>query len=630
MPITSSHRVAHRVIPLLFACAASLVLHGCWWDDNGTSTAPEPAPTPAPVSYTIGGVITGLTAAGLVLANGGDSVNVAASATGFTLPTAVAQGNSYAVTVQAQPTGLHCSVSGATGTIAGANVTSVAVACASVSHTLGGTISGLPSAGLVLSNGTDTVSPAAGAQSFTFAVPVAQGGAYAVAVRTQPTGATCSVGSGSGTMGTSDVSAVQVTCSANAYHVSGTISGLTGSGLILANGTDIVSPASNATSYMFANRVAFGGTYSVTVQQQPAGLSCAVAGSFPATMGAGDVTNADVTCAPATGLQLVVGQASCPNPAAVDGSGASASVPASEGMVFDASGNLFVVGRFTNVVRKITPAGSVSTLAGLYGASGNADGTGNSARFDQAVGAALDNLGNLYVIEAWDVRKVTPAGVVTTFAGVQGNGGSADGTGAAAQFSGASAIVTDTAGNAYIADANNNAIRKMTPAGVVTTFAGGPAGGYADGIGTAALFNAPQGLALDAAGNLFVADSGNSAIRKITPAGAVTTLAGGAAPGAPGFADGTGTSARFFLPTALAAAPSGGVYVLDQGGDSAVRLVTAAGSVTTLGKSPGATPTGPIAGSTFAMPASGTTGIAADAAGRLYLSAGCAIDKVGP
>jgi hypothetical protein len=152
MPITTSHRPGLRAVQLLFACAASLGLNGCWWDGNGTTaTVPDvTVPAPAPATYTVGGGVSGLSAAGLVLANGSDSVALASSATGFTLPTAVAQGSDYAVTVKAQPAGEHCSLTNPTGTINGANVTNVSVACAAVAHSLGGTISGLPSSGLVL------------------------------------------------------------------------------------------------------------------------------------------------------------------------------------------------------------------------------------------------------------------------------------------------------------------------------------------------------------------------------------------------------------------------------------------------------------------------------------------------
>jgi sugar lactone lactonase YvrE len=464
-----------------------------------------------------------------------------------------------------------------------------------------------------------------------FATQIAEGGAYAVAVRSQPTGATCSVGSGSGTMGTNDVTSVQVTCAASAYHLSGTISGLTASGLILANGTDTVSPAANSTTFAFAQSVAFGGSYSVTVQQQPAGLSCAVAGTYPATMGADDVTNLAVSCTAVTGLSVVVGQTSCPSPSRVDGNGTSASVPQVEGFTFDHNGNLFVVGSASKAVQKITPAGDVTTLAG--GANnGSVDGSGSSASFDYPQGIALDSTGNLYVSDQYTIRYVTQAGVVTTLAGNPQAPGLVDATGTAARFNQTKSIVTDTAGNAYIADSANNVIRKMTPAGVVTTFAGGGSvggttAGFADGTGTAALFSAPIGLAIDSAGNLYVADYLNWSIRKITPAGAVSTLAGGG-PTHPGLSDGTGSAARFGGTTDLALGPAGSLYVLDQS-FAAVRLVSATGVVTTLAANSQQV-TGTISATAFTMPAGQTVGIGADSSGALYLSAGCAIEKFGP
>ena len=322
-----------------------------------------------PLTYTVGGSITGLSADGLLIANGTDTVTVASGATGFTLPTAVGSGTPYAVTVLTQPTGEHCSLTRSTGTVGAGNVSDVVVACAAASHSLGGTISGLPAAGLVLASGSDTVSPAAGAVTFAFPTQVAEGGAYAVSVRIQPTGATCSVGNGTGTMGAADIASVQVTCAANAYHLGGTIAGLTASGLILANGSDTVSPAANATSFAFAATVAFGGSYSVAVQQQPAGLTCSVAGVYPATMGAGDVANVAVTCAPAGGLSTVAGQLACPAFGPYpDGTGAGASLPFVTSFVADAAGNLYAGGGGS--VRRITPQGIVTTLAGQPGSTG--------------------------------------------------------------------------------------------------------------------------------------------------------------------------------------------------------------------------------------------------------------------
>jgi len=139
----------------------------------------------------------------------------------------------------------------------------------------------------------------------------------------------------------------------------------------------------------------------------------------------------------------------------------------------------------------------------------------------------LDGAGNLYVADTGNstIRKVTPAGAVSTLAGLPTIGGNQDGTGSGAMFNQPRALTTDSSGNLYVADTGNSSIRRVTPAGVVATVAGLPGvAGLKDGTGTAAWFNQPRALALDASGNLFVADTGNAAIRKITPAGVVSTV----------------------------------------------------------------------------------------------------------
>ena len=166
-----------------------------------------------------------------------------------------------------------------------------------------------------------------------------------------------------------------------------------------------------------------------------------------------------------------------------------------------------------------SPVGTVTTFAG--GSSGSADGTGADARFYDPVGVAVDGDGNVYVADYGNhaIRKITPAGVVTTLAGTAGSSGSADGTGADARFKYPSGVAVDGDGNVYVGDTSNNQIRKITPAGEVTTLAGTATGsGFADGIGPFARFFAPYGVAVDGDGNIYVADNANHVTRKVTPA----------------------------------------------------------------------------------------------------------------
>ena len=159
---------------------------------------------------------------------------------------------------------------------------------------------------------------------------------------------------------------------------------------------------------------------------------------------------------------------------------------------------------------------------------GSADGTGSAGRFFFPTGVAVDAAGNVYVADSSNhtIRTITPAGVVSTLAGLAGNPGSTDGTGSAAQFNFPQGVALDAAGNVYVCDTGNATIRKVTPAGVVTTLAGLAGSlGSVDGTGSAARFFSPTGIGVDAAGNFYVAERGMVAIRKVTPAGIVTTFA---------------------------------------------------------------------------------------------------------
>ena len=281
-----------------------------------------------------------------------------------------------------------------------------------------------------------------------------------------------------------------------------------------------------------------------------------------------------------------------------------------QGVAVDASGNLYV-SDYNHRIQKVTPAGVVTTFAGST--AGHANGTGAAAQFDVPWGLAFDASGNLYVADLSNhrIRKVTPAGVVSTIAG-SGTAGFADeNIGTNAQFDNPSAVAVDALGNVYVADYDNHRIRKVTPAGVVTTLAGsGTAGFVDDNIGSDAQFNNPSAVAVDASGNVYVADANNNRIRKVTPAGGVTTLAGGTL----GFADGTGTDAKFYNPMGLAIDASGNLYVADNGTDR-IRKVTSAGVVTTL---VGGT-RGYVDGTGTAAQFYSPRGMAVDSLGNIYV-----------
>lgn len=228
---------------------------------------------------------------------------------------------------------------------------------------------------------------------------------------------------------------------------------------------------------------------------------------------------------------------------------------------------------------------TVTTYAGSTTA-GFANGSLLSAQFSSPQAVATDAQGNLYIADSFNnaIRKIS-GGVVTTLAG-SGTAGYTNAAGTNAQFYSPQGITVDTQGNVYVSDFGNNAIRKITPAGVVTTLAGGNGAGYADGSGSAVKFHNPTGLAVDAQGNVYVADKGNNVIRKITPAGVTTTFTGITKPG---YVNATSTLAQFNNPTGVVLDKQGNLYVADLG-NSAIRKVAADGSVTSVVGNPTATP----------------------------------------
>lgn len=290
---------------------------------------------------------------------------------------------------------------------------------------------------------------------------------------------------------------------------------------------------------------------------------------------------------------------------AQDGSGAAAQFDAPRAIAVDRAGTLYVGDTRNNTIRKVTSDGTVTTLAGTAGTEGATNGTGTAARFNEPFGIAVDDAGSLYVADASNnaIRKVTAAGVVTTFAG-GGAAGTADGSGTAARFDEPRGICIDSTGTLYVADYDNHLIRKITSAGVVTTLAGqADVPGSADGTGTAASFRGPMGIAVDSSGTVYVADSGNRAIRRISAAGAVTTMT----------LSGTGLSE----PRGLAMTSSGALIVADYGSHT-LRSITTAGVVTTLAgslESPG-TADGATTAARFHYPSA----VAISSSGTIYLA----------
>lgn len=392
------------------------------------------------------------------------------------------------------------------------------------------------------------------------------------------------------------------------YTVGGSISGLTGT-VVLESGGVSKSFSTNGTQTL-TNPIPDGTVYALSVKTQPAGQICTV------TNGSGtvhaNVTNVVVTCAAMTRNYTTVSTLVSP---------ASSALTYAEGIAADVAGNLYVADMLAHVIRKVTPAGVVTTFAGS-GVAGSADGSGTAASFNYPNAVAVDGSGNVYVADSGNnmIRKISPAGAVTTLAGSTAQG-SADGTGSSARFWGPSGLTVDASGNVYVSDGTNNMIRKITPAGVVTTVAGSTSSGHADGTGTSATFSFPRGIVMDASGNLLVADSWNTTVRKISPAGVVTTLAGSTTAGS---ADGTGTAASFTGPHGLALDASGNVYVADS---DTIRKITPLGEVTTLSgsTSPSASGTdGPVASATYHY----LQGITIDSNGVLYAVESYAVRKI--
>jgi len=305
-----------------------------------------------------------------------------------------------------------------------------------------------------------------------------------------------------------------------------------------------------------------------------------------------------------------------------DGTGAAARFSAPAGVVVDNQGNIYVTDSGNNTIRKITPDGAVTTIAGQAGIKGSADGAGTNASFNLPNGIAVDASGNLYVADEFNdtIRKMTPVGtnwVVSTLAGQVGMAGLIDGMGTNTEFSTPTGVAVDSAGNVYVADVANDVIRQITPAGYVSTIAGQPHHpGHTDGTNNGAQFYMPFGITVDATTNLYVTDGVNETVRKLVPVAsgwAVSTIAGQVTNA--GGADGVGTNAQFNGPAGIVIGGGNALYVADDNNNT-IRKLTLTGTNWTV--------------STFA----GLVGVYGDADGagsnaRFHTPIGVAVDGTG-
>ncbi|MGJ4752323.1 hypothetical protein [Leptospira kmetyi] len=615
-------------------------------------------------SYTISGTVSGLSGSGLVLKNNGSDATAISSNGSFTFSTSIASGATYTVTVSQNPSSptQTCSVTNDTGLVAGANITNVAVTCSTNSYTVSGSVSGLAGSGLVLkNNGTDDLSISSNG-SFTFSTSIASGSGYNVTVSQDPSSPTqtCSVTSGSGTVSSSNISGIAVTCSTSSFSVGGSISTLIGSNLVLKNnGTDPITISSNGT-FTFSTSISSGSAYAVTIQQNPTSPAqlCTLSNDT-GTISSSNVTNVGISCGAA--LYSVGGTISgLTGNLTLKNNGSDTTTISSNGSftmttpIADSSSyNVTITGQPTGQTCYIAqPSGTIATAdvnsilincvnGTTFGTlvSGNSvvaslpvapyvenPATGSADWFSGDPGGdpdtMLDGFGfasgstpigrlsnmyhittdgiNIYAVDynlatptSGKVRKLniatrtlstlpitidTPKGITTdgiflyitsqnhhivkynlmnntysTIAGVAGTSGNTDGVGTAARFNAPKGIATDGT-YLYVADTGNHKIRKIKISdNTVTTIAGSGTAGTLDGLGTAAKFNQPSHLVYDS-NKLYVTDTNSNNIKLVdltTSPVTVTTIAGDPAGTSGNVVNATGTSAKLTKPVAV-------------------------------------------------------------------------------
>lgn len=406
------------------------------------------------------------------------------------------------------------------------------------------------------------------------------------------------------------------------YEVGGHVVGLSpGESLVLQNNGKDDLPIQDSGFFKFQQSLTEQETYSVSILSQSDSNPCRLVGESGGFV-SGDVFSVKINCAT---VETLAGSGT---PGYVDGIGIAAEFdleevsrysPGSVGLDMDGAGNLYMTDVRNHVIRKITPDGVVSTFAGS-GVQGYSDGVASEAQFNRPSGLAVDDLGNVFVADTFNdvIRKITPSGTVSTFAG-DGWSGYTDGDGSSARFYEPRGLAIDSEGNIYVADTGNHIIRMVAKTGLVSTYAGFyPGGGYVNGTIGEAEFREPADVEVDTSGNVYVIDSGANAVRKITPEGRVMTFAGVQAPySSPDTQDSTGTGARFRMPVSIAVGADGVLYVADAN-NNRIRRINGDGTVTTVAGSLGGFLDGNGEDAQFDWP----TGIVVGPSNELYVSDG--------
>ncbi|RHX92922.1 hypothetical protein [Leptospira stimsonii] len=531
-------------------------------------------------SFTVSGTVSGLSGTGLTLKNNGtDDIAITTDGT-YTFPTGISSGGTYNVTVSQNPSSptQTCSVTGGSGSVTSSAISGIAVSCSTNSYTISGSASNVIGSGLVLkNNGTDPISITADG-SFSFGTNIASGSAYSVTVQQNPSSPTqlCSLSNNTGTVSSSSITDVSVSCSAPLYNVGGTISGLSGSITIKNNGADTTTISSNG-AFTMTTPIADASAYSISISSQPAGQTCYIAQNS-GTIAAIDVNTVLINCVNGVTLGNLVNGNILVNNIPLAYYVENPATGSSDWFIGDPGGDPDTMLDGYGFASGPTPVGRLSNMYHI-----TTDGINIYAVDFNLATPALGTVRKIHIatrtLSTLPITIQTPKGISTdgiylyitsqnhyivkynllnnsysTIAGLSGTFGTTDGTGTTARFKSPNGIATDGT-FLYIADTGNHKIRKIKISdNTVTTIAGSGVAGTLDGPGDVAKFNQPTHVVYDS-NTLYVADTNSHNIKKVdltTSPPFVTTIAGDPAGTYGNVVNTTGTSARLAKPFAIA------------------------------------------------------------------------------